>query len=538
MRVLLINSNREQSPWPAAPIGLSMVACATEAAGHEVTFLDLAFSENPAHDTHSRVSELRPDVIGISIRNLDNCNFDAPRFYLDEVRDAVVREARKACPSAKVVIGGAAVNLAPYDILQHVEADYALAGEGEQAMPAFLRALAQGADLWKVPGVLARSGPRPKPDFARQFGGDRVFNGEPPAGRSIVMDFETRGKSELYRWVDWPTYVKNGAPYPIQTKRGCALRCVYCAYNNIEGRTYRCREPKLIVDEIEFVVREYGVRSIDFVDSTFNIPKAHAIALCDELAARKLPSDVELSTMGVNPAVMTDELLGSMKRAGFVHIMCTPESASNTTLKTLRKGFTREQVIYAAQQLKKAQLKTLWFFMFGAPGETVETVKESLDFCERYVGPQDVALFTAGIRVYPGTPLEKTCKEQGWFADDDMLLKPSWYVAPTISVADMYRLIIEGAIDHPNWMTAAEGILNPGMVSFVEKGYRLFGGKGPLWARMPQLFRFMSKLGMRKKILLRINDLLVSRTPAQLPRTGGTLNFADASDRIDVEAQA
>ncbi|MSP60835.1 MAG: radical SAM protein [Myxococcales bacterium] len=519
MRVLLINSNREQSPWPAAPIGLAMVARATAAAHHEVSFLDLAFVRNPARETRVRAAEFAPDVIGISIRNLDNCNFDAPRFYLDEVRDEVVRVARLACPRARIVIGGAAVNLAPWDILLHVEADFALAGEGEEALPAFLSALTDGADLQAVPGVLDRHGPKPTPDHARAFGGDRVFLGEPPAGRSIVTDFETGGRSDLWRWVDWATYVGHGAPYPIQTKRGCALRCVYCAYNNIEGRTYRCREPRLIVDEIEEAVREVGVRSIDFVDSTFNIPPVHAIALCEELARRKLPSDVELSTMGVNPAAMSTELLEAMKRAGFSNVMCTPESASNVTLKSLRKGFDRDQVIFAAEQLRKAGLKTLWFFLFGAPGETVATVKETLEFCERYIVPTDVALFTAGIRVYPGTPLEKQCKEQGWFDAADNLLRPSWYVAPTISVADMYRLLIEGAIDHPNWMTAAEGILNPGMVSFVDKGYRLLGGKGPLWARMPDLFRFMSRLGVRKKILMRMNDLLVSRTPSQLPHS-------------------
>lgn len=498
-----------------------MVACATEAAGHEVSFLDLAFARSPAKQTLREAAAQKPDVIGISIRNMDNCNFDAPRFYLDEVRDEIVRSARQACPTAKIVIGGAAVNLAPWDILQHVEADYALAGEGETALPAFLKGLKEGADLRRVPGVLDKDGPRPRPDLARAYGGDRVFNGEPPAGRAIVPDFEVRGKSDLWRWIDWPTYVANGAPYPIQTKRGCALRCVYCAYNNIEGRSYRLRDPRLVADEIEAVVREHGVRSIDFVDSTFNIPAPHAIRLCEQLAARRLPDDLQLSTMGINPAVMTPELLDSMRRAGFANLMCTPESASDVTLKSLRKGFTREQVIHAAEQLRKANMKTLWFFMFGAPGETVDTVKESLDFCERYLPPTDVALFTAGIRVYPGTPLEKQCKDEGWFAKDDPLLRPSWYVAPTITVADMYRLLIEGAIDHPNWMTAAEGILNPGMVSFVERGYRLFGGQGPLWARMPDLFRFMSKLGVRKKILLRMNDLLVSRTPQQLPTSSG-----------------
>jgi anaerobic magnesium-protoporphyrin IX monomethyl ester cyclase len=517
MRVLLINSNREQSPWPAAPIGLSMVACATEKAGHEISFLDLAFAKHPAREVRARAADFQPEVIGISIRNLDNCNFDAPRFYLDEVRDDVVKVAREVAGQAKVVIGGAAVNLAPWDILTHVGADFALAGEGEEALPAFLRGMVEGADLQKIPGVVDRLGPKPTPSLAPQFSFDRVFNGEPPAGRSMVEDFAVEGRSEMYRWIDWQTYTANGAPYSIQTKRGCALRCTYCAYNNIEGRTYRTREPKLIADEIEEVVKEHGVRAIDFVDSTFNIPEKHAIALCDELARRKLPEDVELSTMGVNPAAMSTEMLDSMRRAGFRHLMCTPESASNVTLKSLKKGFTREQVIFAAEQLKKANMKTLWFFMFGAPGETVETIEESLDFCRRYVREEDVALFTAGIRVYPGTPLEKECKEEGWFADDDNLIRPSWYVAPTISISDMYRLLIDGAIDHPNWMTAAEGILNPGMVSFVEKTYRVFGGKAPLWSKMPQLFRFMSKLGVRKKVLMRINDLLVSRTPAQLP---------------------
>src|SRR4051794_13229900 len=125
MRVLLINSNREQSPWPAAPIGLGMVACATAEAGHEGSFLDLAFARNPSKEVRARAEKFQPEIIGISIRNLDNCNFDAPRFYLDEVRDDVVKVAREVAGAAKVVIGGAAVNLAPWDILQHVEADYA-----------------------------------------------------------------------------------------------------------------------------------------------------------------------------------------------------------------------------------------------------------------------------------------------------------------------------------------------------------------------------------------------------------------------------
>src|SRR4030095_8578175 len=102
-----------------------------------------------------------------------------------------------------------------------------------------------------------------------------------------------------------------------------------------------------VVDEIAEAVTEHGVRAVDFVDSTFNLPLSHSRALLAELASRALP--VELSTMGLNPAGVTAELVADMKRAGFRSVMCTPESASEVTLKSLQKGFGKHAVIRAAQ---------------------------------------------------------------------------------------------------------------------------------------------------------------------------------------------
>src|SRR5690242_6880008 len=113
MKVLLINPNREQVPWPALPVGLCTVASATARAGHDVSVLDLAFSKQPRRDTLQRVRREEPDVIGITVRNIDNCNFERPHFYLPEIRDEVVRSVREAAPNAKVVLGGAAVNVSP-----------------------------------------------------------------------------------------------------------------------------------------------------------------------------------------------------------------------------------------------------------------------------------------------------------------------------------------------------------------------------------------------------------------------------------------
>ncbi len=144
--------------------------------------------------------------------------------------------------------------------------------------------------------------------------------------------------------------------------------------------------------------------------------------------------------MGLNPAGVTPELVQAMKRAGFKSVMCTPESASEVTLKTLRKGFQKHSVIRAAQALREGGLPTYWFFMFGAPGETIDTVRETLAFCEEHIAATDMVLFSTGIRVYSGTPLERQCKDMGWFAEDDPLFLPSCSCRPSsISISCIKR---------------------------------------------------------------------------------------------------
>src|SRR5688572_14610003 len=134
MNVLVINPNKERMPWPAVPVGLCTVASSLEAAGHEVTFLDLTFSSNHARATRGAVRRHEPEVIAVTIRNIDNCNFELPHFYLEEIRDQVIRVARETRPGAKIVIGGSAVNVSPADCFDYLQADYALVGEGELAM--------------------------------------------------------------------------------------------------------------------------------------------------------------------------------------------------------------------------------------------------------------------------------------------------------------------------------------------------------------------------------------------------------------------
>ncbi|MBX3131676.1 MAG: cobalamin-dependent protein [Polyangiaceae bacterium] len=494
MNVLFINPNREQMPWPTIPVGASMVATATERAGHDVAFFDGTFSSNLAADTARAVRERAPDVIAVTIRNIDNCNFEAPEFFLDDIRDQVVRAARRAAPDAKIVIGGSAVNVSPSDIYDHLEADYALVGEGEEAFPELLRALGAGRGVLGVPGLLANE--TKSPTLLPVLDTGRLLKNEPIGGRARVADLERSVRSEAFRWVDVAKYGSRGGPYPIQTKRGCALRCSYCVYNNIEGHAYRLRRPSDVADEIAEAI-EHGVRSFDFVDSTFNLPLSHARALCDELASRAF--GVRLSTMGLNPAGVTPELVGMMKRAGFDNVMCTPESASEVTLQSLQKGFGKPAIERAARALREAGMPTYWFFMLGAPGETLDTVRETLEFCEQHIPADHMVLFSTGIRVYAGTPLERSCKDSGWFDESDPLFLPSWYLSPKLDLNELYALLVRAAERHPNWMTNAETILSPTAALMMKRAFRLVGWRGPFWQHLPTVFRWAARSGVRSR---------------------------------------
>jgi radical SAM superfamily enzyme YgiQ (UPF0313 family) len=188
-----------------------------------------------------------------------------------------------------------------------------------------------------------------------------------------------------------------------------------------------------------------------------------------------------------------------MKRAGFKNVMCTPESASEAMLKSLNKGFQKHAVVRAAKALREAGMPTYWFFMLGAPGETMDTVRETLAFCEEHVPPTDMVLFSTAIRVYAGTPLEVTCKQMGWFAPDDSLFYPSWFLSPELDLNELYTTLVRAAQAHPNWMTNAETVVGPAMRGLLKGALKVLGYKGPFWQHLPKVFSLASRVGMRQR---------------------------------------
>jgi radical SAM superfamily enzyme YgiQ (UPF0313 family) len=197
----------------------------------------------------------------------------------------------------------------------------------------------------------------------------------------------------------------------------------------MEGHQLRSRTAVDVVDEMERVLARVGPRTFEFTDSTFNVPESHAIGICEEIIRRKLR--VSLSAVSVNPRHVSRGLFSIMKRAGFCSLVITPDSASETMLKNLRKGFGVAEVRRSAELAREAGIQCSWFFLLGGPGETKETVEETVAFVETHLNsPKFLTIFLTGMRLLPGTPLTLKAIAENYIPADRDLCEPTFYFSP------------------------------------------------------------------------------------------------------------
>ena len=469
-RVLLVSTNRERQPYPVVPNGLACVASALEHAGHSVRFLDLCFERDPVKAAADAAREMMPDVVGVSVRNIDNSDSIALRHYTPEAR-AVFEALRTAAPSATMIAGGAAFGVAPEALFREFGVDYAVAGDGERATVALVDSLSNGNVTGRIPGVV------------RELEGTIHFT---PPGEDA--DLDSLPSPSLHRWIDLAAYERNGATIPIQTKRGCVYKCVYCTYRNVEGWGYRTRDPELVADEIAELRREARVRHFDFVDSTFNSPPGHAMEVCEAITRRAM--NVRLDTTNFTPAAASPELLAAMHAAGFRTLGITAESASDAVLEKMEKGFDAAKVRETAQRVEQSGIRTLWIFLVGGPGETRETLEETLRFAAERLERGDAVYTTVGLRIYPGTTLHRIALGEGTITSDSTLLEPTFYFSSGLARDIAIDRLRRFAADYPRFMFSADS--RSALLPFLTRTASVLRLPRPHWQYMG-VFQKMSR---------------------------------------------
>lgn len=438
-------------------------------------FLDLLQSRRPIDDVRAAARTFRPEVVGISVRNIDNIVHQRLTWHLGDLA-AMIAQVREESAAA-IVLGGPAISILGSTALARLGADFAVLGEGEVTFPRLLAAMENTRRYDDIPGLCYRNG-----------------NGIACAPPVPLARF---GASGMEAWVDWPAYERKGGTWAIQTKRGCPLHCSYCAYPVIEGSGCRRRPVTEVVDEIEHVMKTVGPRTFEVVDSTFNVPPEHAEQLCREIIRRGL--GVNLTAMGVNPLGASERLFGIMRQAGFNSMMVTPESASDTMLRSLRKGFTAEHVRRTARLVRASGIRSVWFFLLGGPGETRETVEETVSFVERQLDwRRCVVIFMTGVRILPGTDLARSASRDGYVAPDRDLAEPVFYFSPEVS-EDWILARINRAIGRCPGIVHAGEEGGSAFERIVDRALYLLGFAPPYWRFLPEILRVPPLPALRRR---------------------------------------
>jgi radical SAM superfamily enzyme YgiQ (UPF0313 family) len=423
MRVLLISANREEINMRAWPLGAACVAEATRRAGHDVRLLDLMHADPPGPALRKAVEDFRPELIGVSVRNVDDQNMADPKFFLNEVRGLI--SLCRTLTNVPIVLGGAGYSIYPTSLLEYLAVDMGIQGEGEIAFPALLERLQKREDLSGVPGLfISGAGSL----GSRRFEKDLDMLSLPD---TRFLPNHAAGDDEF--WL------------PVQTRRGCPMNCSYCSTAAIEGCTLRKRSPDAVVRWIAKCVKQ-GFRRYYFVDNTFNLPPSYAKKLCSEVAA---------AGMGITwrciiyPVRMDVALTRLMAVAGCKEVAVGFESGSELILHAMHKRFKPDDVRQVCTTLGKQGIRRVGFLMLGGPGETKASALESLTFADSL--HLDMMKVTVGIRIYPYTALAKTAVEERLIGEDDELLTPRFYVAHGLE-SWLRETVDDWMSTRPNWV--------------------------------------------------------------------------------------
>ncbi|MBI5593333.1 MAG: radical SAM protein [Deltaproteobacteria bacterium] len=429
MRVLLISANTEQINMPVLPLGMACVAAAAQNAGHEVQTVNLMMQKDVRTPIARAIQAFSPEVIGISVRNIDDQFMETPTFLLNSVRDVV--SICRSLSNAPIVLGGAGYSIFPKTALEYLGADMGIQGEGEAAFILLLEQLRRNADLSGIPGLyLPGAGTLEKPP--KKPIATRNLDEFPIPLPNIHLSPHT-GIEENQLWI------------PFQTRRGCPMDCSYCSTATIEGRILRKFSPQKAVEGLRRYA-EAGFRQFFFVDNTFNLPPSYAKALCDAIIAAGL--NIRWRCI-LYPWKADDALIGKMARAGCSEVSFGFESGSEKILKNLNKRFTPHEVVRISETLQKHGIRQMGFLLLGGPGETPETVAQSLHFADAL--QLEAMKVTTGIRIYPYTALARIAISEGLIASETELIFPHFYVAKNLRDR-LIETVSNWMKDRPNWL--------------------------------------------------------------------------------------
>lgn len=409
MRVALVNSNRIKPP--ISPLGLEYVAEALLAGGHEVNILDLCWEEQPEKAISGFFNDREYGLVGISIRNTDDCSFATRESFLPGC-SRIVETIRKHS-GAPIIAGGVGFSVMPEAVMATTGVDAGVLGDGEFTLTGIADRCQRQASWEDLPNlVLHRNG---------------VFRSNPistvPLSRLPPM-------SRML--VDNRRYYLEGGQAGIETKRGCPMGCIYCADPLAKGNSTRLRSPADVVVELVRLL-DQGIEHVHICDSEFNVPEDHALEICGEIIRRGIGDRLHWYAY-CKPGPFSRELARQMRRSGCRGINFGVDSGDEVMLSRLGRDFGPEEILSAARSCRENGITVMFDLLLGAPGETRESIARTVELMMES-GADRIGV-TVGVRVYPGTRLAKEVQKgdlrKGLVGESD-LCHPVFFLEPLIA---------------------------------------------------------------------------------------------------------
>ena len=421
MRILFVQAFTALDMELVYPIGLSYLAAHTPDE-HTVEIFDnnlVREADDPYQVLADKVKEYKPDVVGISLRNI---KVATPGLHTDdfEPQQKTVQRIREEAPNAVIVAGGTAFSLYSKAFMRRLpELDFGMWGEGEVR---FVELLDNLKNPEKVSGLWYRKD------------GDIEYTGDPPPLDFSKLQHPKKGLVPHEPYAE-SSYVSIG----LQSKRGCALHCIHCSDTYLLGNRVRQRSPEDVVDEMESWVN-VGVKQLFFCDQIFNIPVKHAIDICKEIDRRQL--DVRWSAWFNEKAnTLPDELMIWLKKAGCGLLSFSPDHVDDRMLSNLDKNFRHKDLVYTYEIAKKYDMDVEYSFFLNSPGEDLKSLMALFTFLAKaklHLG-SNLRMFTLlmmqPIRIYPHSRLFDLAVETGLVDRDAELIEGQFWNPGSLSYA-------------------------------------------------------------------------------------------------------
>jgi anaerobic magnesium-protoporphyrin IX monomethyl ester cyclase len=372
------------------PLGLAYMAAVLEQNDFEVRIFDCPVCEINHEQLKSELSSFQPMIVGIG--------------SMTPTIESALKSARvtkEVCPDAKVLMGGPHATFADTQILTDEKAvDIIVRGEGEETLLELAKQSPELNNISEIKGITFRK--------------DKEIIQAPT--RPFIQNLDALPRP-AYKYIPIEKYWIAGRKLlPIITSRGCPFQCPFCVASEMFGARFRARNPKSVLDELEWLRDEYGAEGVAFQDDTFTFDRKRAMEICDGMIERKINLPWGC---GTRADVVTKEVLAKMSKAHCNETMFGVESGCQRMRDTLKKRVSTVQCENAVRWAKEAGMFVTVSVILGYPGETKETLQETLEFVRR-VEPDDVWLCHA--TPYPGTDLRALVESNGWKMSNDWKL--------------------------------------------------------------------------------------------------------------------